>query len=142
MHIMKQYLLYPNPYPKKARTKSRFYAHPSFPLLMMTLMENRDVVGNDELLVVRSNWKGYLEEFKSAVHVWSKHGGDFEQFQCAMDADANRFDEWAGGSQAKWEITGPRRLSDESQPLTNFEAKYFECGEPVFELSIHERNLE
>lgn len=32
--IHTHYLLYPNPYPKKSRLKSRWHAHPSFPLIL------------------------------------------------------------------------------------------------------------
>ena len=64
--IYKHYLLYPNPYPKKSRLKSRFYAHPAFPLLMMTVQMDGGLPTDKEKekLVVRSNWKGYLNEFK------------------------------------------------------------------------------
>lgn len=99
--LVRHYLLYPNPYPKKARLKSRWYAHPAFPLLMQLIGDG------DEGMVVRSNWKRYLEEFALSVGV--------------VTDDASN---------------APRRLSAEEVgvPLTNFEAKYLECGEPIYEL--------
>jgi tRNA (guanine-N7-)-methyltransferase len=57
--ISKHYLLYPNPYPKKSRLKSRWYAHAAFPILLG--------LGGD--IVVRSNWKGYLKEFAICTNV-------------------------------------------------------------------------
>ena len=47
------YLLYPNPWPKKAHLKRRIHGHPSFPLL-------KQLGGAIE---VRSNWKIYVDEF-------------------------------------------------------------------------------
>jgi hypothetical protein len=46
--VSQHYVLYPNPYPKKARLSSRWYAHPSFPLLLLL---------GGERIVFRSNWK-------------------------------------------------------------------------------------
>lgn len=137
VQIVGHYLLYPNPYPKKSRLKNRFYAHPAFPLLMMTLMMgdgDHDINTNEELLVVRSNWENYLEEFKLAVNVWCKVGGSFSDWNAQ-----SREDEWhpsASTSAAKWEVSGPTRLGSVLPPLTNFEAKYIQCGEPIYELSI------
>lgn len=50
------YLLYPNPWPKKAHLKRRIHGHPSFPLL-------KQLGGAIE---VRSNWKVYVDEFAAA----------------------------------------------------------------------------
>ena len=50
------YLLYPNPWPKKAHLKRRIHGHPSFPLL-------KQLGGSIE---VRSNWKIYIDEFAAA----------------------------------------------------------------------------
>ena len=155
MHIVQQYLLYPNPYPKKSRLKNRFYAHPAFPLLMMTLaMDGCD--GGDEAksqlplqyqvgyeqLFVRSNWKGYLEEFKSAVNVWEESGGSFKDFKAKTDGES---DEWNPRERVvKWGTIGPFRMDGKmpARPLTNFEAKYLECGEPVYELSVYRTTAE
>mmetsp|Transcript_30537 Transcript_30537/g.64640 ORF Transcript_30537/g.64640 Transcript_30537/m.64640 type:complete len:433 (-) Transcript_30537:40-1338(-) len=135
VQIYRHYLLYPNPYPKKSRLKSRFYAHPAFPLLMMTLMmgdedDNKmQSMDGKEKLVIRSNWKGYLEEFQSAVGVWQENEGNFMDF-------SDKFDDWqVRVSPVEWETIGPKRL-DIVKPLTNFEAKYLQVGEPVYELSV------
>ena len=50
------YLLYPNPWPKKAHLKRRIHGHPSFPLLKL--------LGG--AIEVRSNWKIYVDEFAAA----------------------------------------------------------------------------
>ena len=55
----KHYLLYPNPWPKKAHLKRRIHGHPSFPLL-------KQLGGAIE---VRSNWKIYLGEFAAAAQL-------------------------------------------------------------------------
>ena len=53
------YLLYPNPWPKKAHLKRRIHGHPSFPLL-------KQLRGAIE---VRSNWKIYVDEFAAAAQL-------------------------------------------------------------------------
>lgn len=47
------YILYPNPWPKKMHVKRRFHANPIAPF----------IYGLDCPLILRSNWKVYLEEF-------------------------------------------------------------------------------
>lgn len=118
------YLLYPNPYPKKARLKSRWYAHPSFPLLLM--------LGGD--IVVRSNWEGYLREFASCVLMSSDY----------LHTSGGYGDGEVKVNYAKKYISsaekGPKEIAcddDESfDPMTNFEIKYFQCGEPMYELKL------
>lgn len=152
--IYKHYLLYPNPYPKKSRLKSRFYAHPAFPLLMMTIMMDSDDSNGDVLpaeedkLVVRSNWKGYLNEFKSAINIWQDCGGSFSEWnKTYLASNGSRSPDTADGwfptneSAMKFESSGPNRMDilikDDPKllPMTNFEAKYLECGESIYELT-------
>ncbi len=152
--IYKHYLLYPNPYPKKSRLKSRFYAHPAFPLLMMTIMMDGDDSNGDVLpaeedkLVVRSNWKGYLNEFKSAINIWQDCGGSFSEWnKTYLASNGSRSPDTADGwfptneSAMKFESSGPNRMDilikDDPKllPMTNFEAKYLECGESIYELT-------
>lgn len=61
--VFKNYLLYPNPWPKSEQMKKRWHGHPVFPIVLA-------VCGDIEL---RSNWQIYAEEFARAV-AWS--GGD------------------------------------------------------------------
>ena len=150
--IYKHYLLYPNPYPKKSRLKSRFYAHPAFPLLMMTIMMDDNVSDGDVLsagedkLIVRSNWKGYLNEFKAAIDIWQDCGGTFSHWKetyLASDGSNSPEDGWhpTNESPFNFESSGPDRMDilirdDPSLlPMTNFEAKYLECGESIYELT-------
>ena len=152
--IYKHYLLYPNPYPKKSRLKSRFYAHPAFPLLIMTIMMDGDVSDGDVLsaeedkLVVRSNWKGYLNEFKAAIGIWQDCGGTFSEWkETYLASDGSNSPDTADGwhptneSPVSFESSGPNRMDilikDDPTllPMTNFEAKYLECGESIYELT-------
>jgi tRNA (guanine-N7-)-methyltransferase len=51
--IEKQYILFPNPWPKKKHVKLRFHANPIFPFIL-ALSQN---------IELRTNWKIYAEEF-------------------------------------------------------------------------------
>lgn len=57
--IEKHYLLYPNPWPKQDQLKRRWHGHPVFPALI-------GLCNNIEL---RTNWKIYAEEFKTALEI-------------------------------------------------------------------------
>jgi tRNA G46 methylase TrmB len=135
--ITQHYILYPNPYPKKSRLQHRFYAHPSFPLLMMTLdsmEDDNDNDNDDKVLIVRSNWKGYLDEFKVATDVWSENiiidnNGEVNE-NCAQ-----------GVNNIVWKMRGPEQLPCTISPMTNFEAKFLDCGEPIYELTIRKRRV-
>jgi tRNA G46 methylase TrmB len=136
--IIQHYILYPNPCPKKSRLQHRFYAHPSFPLLMMTLDNMEDDNGNDDdkVLIVRSNWKGYLDEFKIAVNIWSgnniiNNNGEVND-NCAHQ-EVN--------DSVLWTTKGPEQLPCTICPMTNFEAKFVDCGEPIYELTIRKRRV-
>ena len=130
VQILRHYLLYPNPYPKNSRLKSRFYAHPAFPLLMLTLMMNGDGMC-DPQIIIRSNWKGYLEEFAIAVDIWEGAGLTLKDVKAYVTRANSRV---ADGVKT-WTMNRPERLKSET-PLTNFEAKYFACGEPTYEQVI------
>ena len=138
VQIHKHYLLYPNPYPKKSRLKNRWYAHPAFPLLMMS--------SDGAELIVRSNWEGYLKEFSHAVNVWSDTGANYKDFYSRINNSCESDDdEWhptiaSSSSTTKLEVVGPDRLNiDIAESLTNFEAKYVEIGEPIYELKLFQK---
>jgi tRNA (guanine-N7-)-methyltransferase len=65
--LEKHFLLYPNPYPKKRRFQTRWYAHPAFPLIRR--------LGGAEI-VVRSNWKAYLKDFSTAMAIGEELEGN------------------------------------------------------------------
>lgn len=100
---------------------------------------------DENQLVVRSNWKGFLEEFNMAVGVWRDEGGSFQEFHSMMSDESCSDETWVPKmtSSAHWESIGPEQLTidDSRVPMTNFEAKYLECGEPVYELSIRRKDM-
>ncbi len=103
--------------------------------------KNNMLDSDNTMLVVRSNWKGYLDEFKVASKVWIKQGGDFRDWNAFISNkdDGDMDMEWLPSSSVDpWEIIGPKQLDGAilSSPMTNFEAKFLQCGEPVYELSI------
>lgn len=55
----RQYLLYPNPWPKSVHLKRRWHASPVFPSILS--------LGGE--LTVRSNWRTYVDEFEQALQV-------------------------------------------------------------------------
>jgi tRNA (guanine-N7-)-methyltransferase len=65
----RQFLLYPNPWPKPAQLKRRWHAHPIFPALI--------AVGG--IVELRTNWRVYAEEFAEALRI------------VGIDAQAERF---------------------------------------------------
>ena len=105
-----QLLLYPNPYPKLARLKNRWYAHPAFPLMLK--------LGGQ--ITVRSNWNTYLEEFKFAVGVWNEFSQEV--------------------NEVCYTSQGPNNISftPDFAALTNFEEKFLNAGEKVFELKLQQ----
>jgi hypothetical protein len=135
LKITHNYMLYPNPYPTNARLSSRWYAHPSFPLILKLGIQT---------MIVRSNWEGYLSEFAKAVEMAN------EFYVSNNEGNSTSIDDTHGESKM---ITmsnsalpyidsakkGPTERIDKSVAFTNFESKYDKVGEPTFEL-ILERN--
>ena len=115
--ISHHYLLYPNPYPKKNRIKKRFYAHPSFPLILS--------LGGE--ITVRSNWEGYLKEFAQSV----AHAHDFYEGEGKNDKPENM-----SLSYYKNALEGPKERIDKAVAWTNFEKKYDDVGEKTYELIL------
>ena len=54
--VHKQYILFPNPWPKKKLIKRRFHANPIFPFILSLSSK----------IELRTNWKIYAQEFASA----------------------------------------------------------------------------
>ena len=104
---------------------------------MMTLMMDEENGSDHANLVVRSNWKGFLQELNQAVNVWQEMGGSFTEFN-PMIHDSENLAIWEPKAEPlAWEVHGPRPLDDDdTKPMTNFEAKYLEVGEPVYEVSF------
>jgi tRNA (guanine-N7-)-methyltransferase len=55
--VSKHYVLYPNPWPKSKHLKRRWHGSAVFP----------DLMAIGEQLILRSNWRLYLEEFEQAA---------------------------------------------------------------------------
>ena len=91
-------------------------------------------------LVVRSNWRVYLEEFGVAVRIWEEVGLSLKNV-CGLvdkeDMDLERL-QYMSDEVLNWKINGPMRIEKtmDGEAMTNFEAKYFACGEPVYELQV------
>jgi tRNA G46 methylase TrmB len=113
----KHFLLYPNPYPKKRRFQNRWYAHPAFPLVLQ--MKSQEII-------IRSNWKAYLEDFAAAVALAEK------QQPCDGDGDAPI-------AYYYYTATGPTEIDSSQSAWTNFEQKYFDVGETCYELVLDKK---
>ncbi len=57
LRFARQYILYPNPWPKIGHLARRWHAHPVFPF----------IAGLGGILECRSNWRVYIEEFAVAL---------------------------------------------------------------------------
>ena len=69
LHITHHYLLYPNPYPTKARLSKRWYGHPCFPLFWT-------LNSHSMTTIIRSNWEQYLIEFAQAIVIANNYYDD------------------------------------------------------------------
>lgn len=70
LRIKKQYILYPNPWPKKKLLKQRFHAHPIFQSILA-------LPGEIEL---RTNWEIYIQEFCRAIYICTGKSMIYESF--------------------------------------------------------------
>lgn len=68
--VQKQYLLYPNPWPKAGHLMRRWHGHPVFGSLL--------ALGG--ALELRSNWRVYVEEFAAAVALAAGVHGELHEF--------------------------------------------------------------
>lgn len=92
--VSKHYILYPNPWPKAKHVQRRWHGSAVFPQII--------AVGQE--IILRSNWRLYLEEFQLAASLVS------------LDGDIS--------------------ASNDTQPLTPFEAKYQASGQQCWQLHI------
>ncbi len=69
-HVVRHYILYPNPWPKAVHLGRRWHGSPVFP----------DMLRLGGRLELRSNWKLYLEEFQIALGV-AGHTGTLAAFK-------------------------------------------------------------
>ena len=90
----RQYLLYPNPWPKPAHLMRRWHAHPVFPLML--------VLGG--VIEFRTNWRIYAEEFSSALAI-SGVASTLETF--VLDEPLTPFErKYQASGHALWRVQG------------------------------------
>ena len=121
LKITHHYMLYPNPYPTKARLSSRWYAHPSFPLILKLGIPN---------MVIRSNWEGYLKEFSQAIDMANDYYANHNNEDDIRDSENLALPYFSSAKK------GPTERTDKSVGLTNFESKYDNVGESTYELLL------
>jgi len=87
LRVVKHYIFYPNPYPKRKHLLRRWHAHPIFPLLVHLGLQSQVLSGPRHVLdgapatktglgteiMVRSDWLTYIQEFEFALRVALKH---------------------------------------------------------------------
>mmetsp|Transcript_10463 Transcript_10463/g.16191 ORF Transcript_10463/g.16191 Transcript_10463/m.16191 type:complete len:157 (-) Transcript_10463:180-650(-) len=119
--IEKHSLFYPNPYVKPKQLKSRFHGHPVFPIFLK--------IGGE--ITVRSNWKTYVDEFAKAVEYVD------EYLSCRRHQN--------GGNFAEKYLKSAMKGAEEylppvgTQAMTNFEKKYVEAGEVLYQIVLSEK---
>lgn len=96
--VKKHYILYPNPWPKSKHVQRRWHGSAVFPTL----------INIGDQLILRSNWRLYLEEFQFAADIAGLLG----------------------------EITEVDDGVENNQSLTPFEAKYQASGQQCWQLLI------
>ncbi len=95
--VSKHYILYPNPWPKSKHLQRRWHGSAVFPQMTS--------IGDE--LILRSNWRIYLDEFKQAAHHVDLKG-DISELA----------------------------VVDASLAMTPFEAKYQASGQVCWQLSL------
>lgn len=95
--VTKHYILYPNPWPKSKHLQRRWHGSAVFP----------QMISIGTTIILRSNWRLYLEEFKQASTQMALHG-ELSQVNVALE-----------------------------QALTPFEAKYQASGQVCWQLTLH-----
>jgi tRNA G46 methylase TrmB len=70
LSVLKQFILYPNPWPKEKHFKRRFSGNPITPFIF----------GIDSEIELRSNWKVYLEEFCLAAKFYGRKNTTLDSF--------------------------------------------------------------
>ena len=90
--VSQHYLLYPNPYPKAAQFRKRWYGSPALQVLV--------AMGGE--LTVRSNWNTYIEEFSLALKVL---GVSSHWHQVAMSVPMSAFErKYAASGHELWQL--------------------------------------
>ena len=91
--LYKHYIYYPNPWPKPGHLQRRWHAHPVFPA----------VIELGGVLVMRTNWRIYAQEFAQALRVCTNTPVAITQLQIrhAISAFERKY---AGSGHALYEV--------------------------------------
>ncbi|WDE04542.1 SAM-dependent methyltransferase [Thalassomonas viridans] len=91
--VGKHYILYPNPWPKAKHVQRRWHGSAVFP----------DIINIGEQIILRSNWRLYLEEFLFAAEIAGKSGTIGE---VADEASLTPFEaKYRASGQQCWQLT-------------------------------------
>ena len=91
LRCSRQFLLYPNPWPKPEHLQRRWHAHPVLPSIL--------VLGG--IIELRTNWRVYAEEFACALELAGAHVERCEEF--AVDQPLTPFErKYAASGHALW----------------------------------------
>lgn len=97
LRCRRQYLLYPNPWPKADQFKRRWHAHPVFP----------DLLGLGGEIELRTNWQVYAQEFSIALDV---AGVDVSLEPFVSDTCLTPFErKYAASGHTLWRCIGVNR---------------------------------
>jgi tRNA (guanine-N7-)-methyltransferase len=102
--VARHYLLYPNPYPRRAQFSRRWHGSPAFPTLLS--------IGGH--LEVRSNWQLYVHEFAQALSMVGVEAS-VEAFnpKSAMTPFERKY---AASGQTLWRLTADARRANLKAP--------------------------
>ncbi len=81
-HIERQYLFYPNPWPKPGHLQRRWHGHPIFPTMLS--------LGG--VLIMRTNWDVYAHEFALALQLYGLSNVDLKQLEIDVDTAFTPFE--------------------------------------------------
>jgi tRNA G46 methylase TrmB len=81
-NIDRQYLFYPNPWPKPGHLQRRWHGHPIFPTMI--------ALGG--VLTMRTNWKVYAQEFAQALDIASVGKVDVKQLKLDVETAFTPFE--------------------------------------------------
>ena len=94
----KQFILYPNPWPKEKHLKRRWHAHPIFPSMI--------AIGGE--LELRTNWRIYAEEFSHAVQLLTGAKPCWQESDSGFDEIHSRFEQkYLASAQRLYRLTVP-----------------------------------
>lgn len=93
--VSKHYILYPNPWPKSKHLQRRWHGSAVFP----------QMINIGDTLILRSNWRLYLEEFQQAAKQMALHG-ELSQVNVAVEQALTPFEaKYQASDQICWQLT-------------------------------------